>query len=400
MTPVIRKHFLKNILAGAVGVAVMGITLPGVAADANAFKDAIANGNLDLNFRYRVETVDQDNALEDATASTLKSRLSYTTQAYNNFQARIQVDDVHVIGDDNHNDTENGETDHSVVPDPQGTEVNEAWIAYTGLDNTTVKYGRQLVNLDNQRFIGGVAWRQNEQTHDALAIVNTSLPDTTIVYAYVINVNTITEANLDTDTNLLNINYKGLPFGTLSVYAYEIEVANDTYGVRLAGSPKVGDLQLHYELEYATQEEHHDFQTAYDADYTHMVLGATLGPLTAKLGQEVLGSDDGVAAFQTPLATKHKFNGWADQFLGTPADGLEDNYLTLAAQVLSAKVTVTYHDFEADEGSNDYGDELDIAIGKKLTDNADMLLKFADYSAEDGGKVDTQKLWLQFNLKF
>ena len=36
----------------------------------------------------------------------------------------------------------------------------------------------------------------------------------------------------------------------------------------------------------------------------------------------MLGSDGGVAAFQTPLATLHAFNGWADLFLTTPARGL------------------------------------------------------------------------------
>ena len=38
-------------------------------------------------------------------------------------------------------------------------------------------------------------------------------------------------------------------------------------------------------------------------------------------GYEELGSDGGVAAFQTPLATLHAFNGWADLFLTTPGDG-------------------------------------------------------------------------------
>ena len=43
-------------------------------------------------------------------------------------------------------------------------------------------------------------------------------------------------------------------------------------------------------------------------------------------GYEVLGADDGAAltSFQTPLATLHKFQGWADKFLTTPPNGIRE----------------------------------------------------------------------------
>src|SRR3546814_1461069 len=44
---------------------------------------------------------------------------------------------------------------------------------------------------------------------------------------------------------------------------------------------------------------------------------------------EVLGSDAGVFAFQTPLATLHKFQGWADLFLTTHSAGVRDLNFTL-----------------------------------------------------------------------
>ena len=63
-------------------------------------------------------------------------------------------------------------------------------------------------------------------------------------------------------------------------------------------------------------------------------------------GYELLGSDDGKVAFNTPLATKHKFNGWADKFLGTPKEGLEDVYLTAKGKVSGVnglQLTMTSH---------------------------------------------------------
>lgn len=394
------KKPLALAIAATLGAGFMAPTL--AADEAASLKDAIKGSNVDLNFRLRYEDVEQDNALDDASALTLKSRVTVTTKSYKNFHAQLEVDNVTELTNENHNDTQNGMGDHSVIADPEGTEVNQAWIAYTGIKDTVIKHGRQRVNLDNQRFIGSVGWRQNEQTHDATAIINTSLPDTTIVAAYVKGVHTITEADIDTDTTLLNINYSGLSFAKIALYNYDVEAdGTDTTGIRLTGAPEIGGLKVKYELEYADQENDNNNM---DADYTHISLATKLGPVGVKIGQEVLGSDDGNYGFTTTLATKHKFNGFADVFLATPDDGLEDNYLTLSGTcpLTGAKLSLTYHDFDADEGSMDYGDEINFAAAKKVSENVKVVLKYADYSKGDdaSGKVDTQKLWLQAQVNF
>lgn len=399
------KKPLALAIAATLGAGFMAPTL--AADEAASLQDAVKNSKVDLNFRLRYEEVDQDNALDDASALTLKSRVTVTTKPYNNFQAQLEIDNTTELADENHNDTQNGMTDHSVIADPEGTEVNQAWIAYTGLKDTVIKHGRQRVNLDNQRFIGGVGWRQNEQTYDATAIINTSLPDTTIVAAYVTGVHMINEADVDTHTTLLNVNYSGLSFAKVSLYNYDIEAdGTDTTGIRLTGEPEIAGTKVKYELEYADQDNDNNNM---DADYTHISLATKLGPVGVKIGQEVLGSDDGNYGFSTLLATKHKFNGWADVFLGTPADGLEDNYVTLSGKcpLTGANLSLTYHEYDADEGSADYGREINFAAAKKVSDNVKIVLKYADYSmgdsvAEGAAKatVDTQKLWLQAQINF
>ena len=110
--------------------------------------EALKKGEVKLHFRYRYENVDQDNGLEEADASTLRSRITYTTAAWSGWQAQVEVDDVSAIGyEDDHNSTSNNETDYSVVADPEGTELNQAWLAYTCWD-TTFKGGRQRILLD------------------------------------------------------------------------------------------------------------------------------------------------------------------------------------------------------------------------------------------------------------
>jgi hypothetical protein len=395
------------------------LTLSVLAAEeATTIQEAIKGGTVDLNLRMRYEEVDQNNARDDASALTLKTRLTYTTQSYKNFQGLIEVDNTSELVDENHCDLDSdnpndlcaaGADQHSVIADPEGSEVNQAWLAYTGLENTTIKHGRQRVNLDNQRFVGGVAWRQNEQTYDATAVINTSIPDTTIVAAYVKGVNDIFENDIDTDSTLLNVSYIGLSFAKVAVYNYDIETdGTDTTGIRLTGSPEIAGVKVNYELEYAKQNKEVVGSSDYDTKYTHVALGTAVGPVNVKIGQEVLGSDQSNFGFSTVLATKHKFNGFADTFLGTPGDGLQDEYLTLSGKcpLTGAKITVTYHDFDADNGSADYGDEIDIAITKKIK-GVNLLLKYADYDMGDTmaqgaakGTVDTQKLWLQAQVAF
>lgn len=398
------KTLVKTPLATLVALAALN---PAVSFAEGTVADAVKSGTVNLDLRYRYEEVEQDNALEDAEASTLKSRLTYTSGKYNNFQMQVEVDNVAEIGSDEYNSGTNGRANYSAVVDPTGTDLNQAWLAYTGLDNTTIKYGRQRIVLDNQRFVGGVAWRQNEQTYDALAVVNTSIDKTTVIYAFVDNVNDIKGNDLDTSAHVLNVKNTALPIGAVTAYAYLLDVttngaenaSTDTYGVRLAGDAKLGDdLKLLYTAEYATQSEGGDSALSYDADYLNLELGVAVAGVTAILGQEELTAEDGVG-FSTPLATKHKFNGWADMFLATPTTGLQDNYLSLSTTLGGVNLTAVYHDFEATEGSASYGDELDLSAAKKFGDNLTVLLKYASYDADEFA-VDTDKLWIQLQLTY
>ncbi len=104
-------------------------------------------------------------------------------------------------------------------------------------------------------------------------------------------------------------------------------------------------------------------------------------------------------AFVTPAATLHKFQGWADKFLATPAAGIDDKYITVSGKLRGASVALTYHRFEAESGSADYGSEWDLAVNKKLTDHLGLLLKFARYR-EDGLSTDTTKSWLMLTANF
>lgn len=376
-------------------------------AVADSLADALAGGKVDADIRFRYETVEQNNALQDATALSVRTRLGYTTGDYHGIGAAIQFENITADADE-YNSTLNGNAGFSTVADPEGTEVNQAYLTYKDIPDTTVKYGRQRIIYDNARFVGNVGWRQNEQTFSAFSLENKSLPDTTIKYAYVTDVRTITFGSVDSESHLLNLTYSGLGFGTITVYDYMIEYvtipvspnSNQTLGIRFAGSTDVGgDVKAHYALEFANQSDYADGSTLIDADYSLIEVGATFSGVTAKVGMETLGADK-YSGFETPYATKHAFNGWADQFLGTPTNGLEDTYVSVGGTAAGVKLLVVYHDFAADEGGADYGSEIDFLASKKFGDRYNAAIKMANFSSDNVGYVDTDKLWLLGGITF
>ncbi|WP_415902315.1 alginate export family protein [Neptuniibacter sp. QD29_5] len=378
--------------------AIAAISPPSAYA-AESIAEAFQNGETSVSFRLRYEDVEDDSAAEDANALTLKSRLTFKTDEFKSVSALVEVDDVTELDDVEYNDGVNGMGTKTKIVDPEGTEVNQAYLAFTGLSDTTVKVGRQRILLDNQRFVGGVGFRQNEQTYDSLSVKNSSLTDTDVFYAYINDVHGITGSDSKHKTHLFNVKYKGLPFGALTGYYYNFEEDKvdgydiDTYGVRFSGSQDAGNTKLLYTAEYATQDN-----GSTDPDYYLVEGGVAFSGVTTKLGQEVLGSDDGVA-FNTPLATKHKFQGWTDKFLATPADGIEDLYVSVGTKLVGVKLLAVYHDYEAEETGADLGSEWGFVAAKKFGKNYGLSLKYADYDAGDTG-TDKSKLWLTATANF
>jgi len=379
---------------------------------AASFSEAVASGDTGLELRYRFESVEQAGISNKAQASTLRTRLNYTSGQYGDFSAFIEFDDITAFGDIKYNDATGlatAQTSYPVVADPEGSEVNQANISYTGLIGTTVRLGRQRVIFDNARFIGNVGWRQNEQTYDALTVVSQPLSDTTVVYGYVSNVNRIfgeasPKGDIDTKTHLLNVAYTGFKAGKLVGYGYFLDLidspaaSNATIGARFKGATQLNDgVKALYTLEFATQSDYKQGASNIDADYSLLELGAEFGGVTVKASVETLGK--GGSAFSTPLATAHAFNGWADKFLTTPTEGLKDTYITVGGKVAGVKLLAVFHDYSAGQGGASYGDEINLLAVKKFGKHYKGLIKYASYSA-DSYATDTDKVWLMGQANF
>tara|TARA_R110002096_G_scaffold104771_6_gene230704 strand:+ start:414 stop:1655 length:1242 start_codon:yes stop_codon:yes gene_type:complete len=377
--------------------------------------DWLTGSTIKGDIRPRYEFGDQEGR-DSSHAGTLRARLGLLSgtfagvQAFAEYEGTVTADresyqaaSVHGLGQNK-----------TVIADPESHELNQLWLNFDGwIPKSTVKVGRQGINLDGQRYVGTVAWRQNMQTFDAVTINSKPMDELTMIYGYFNHVDRIFgsgdinlagQTDFEGDSHIINAAYTGLPFGKLTVFGYFFDLGNDagdansnqSFGASLAG-PLFSEV-LKYYAEYGYQTDAFDSPLDYGANYFHVNVSASAKPGTAVLGYEYLGTDNGVG-YKFPLATLHKFNGFADNFLATPAGGLQDAYVSLGTNLpFGFKGTLVYHKFLSASGGNDLGDEVDAVLVKKLSENLTLLSKYAYFFSDDS--PDIQRAVIQLDYKF
>ena len=383
------KTLNKSILATAISTLALSSAL---SVQAESFDSLLKDSSVDFNFRYRVESADAEGGAETALANTLKSRATFQSGSAYGFSVLVEGDNVLNVTED-FNSTENGNTSYEKIVDPETTQLNQAYMQYTGFDST-IKAGNQRIVLDNQRHVGGVAFRQDEATFDALSITNKSIDGTTIFAAFANNRNSITNTNTEEDIALLNVKYALTSDISASAFYYGIETPTgdklDTFGIRSMGAID----GISFEAELASQDNETNSTL-----YYHFNAGTKLGSVKATLGYEAFGSDNGEAAFATPLGTNHKFFGWSDTYLGgAGANGIQDIYASAVTKISGVKLVGQLHKFDAVEGNADLGTELGFVAATNFS-NYGASLKLAQLMDSDT-KGDVTKIWLTGTAKF
>lgn len=370
--------------------------------------DALKQSTVSAQFRYRLENVDEDKAIKNATASTLRSRLTLNTGSWLNSKALLEVDNISSIGGERYNSTVNGHGQYSVVADPTGTDINQAALIISPATGSQFTLGRQRINLNNQRFIGSVGWRQNEQTFDGVRYTQKVASNWQLDLATLHNANRVfgpkgSAADLHGRFNLATLNLQLLPAQQLSAFVYDLDF--DTQQARDSSTQGVdysGNLtalpKLKWQLALASQNDAHQAPVDVSHHYHRIDFSYNFGLFSGKVWQERLAGD-GNTAFQTPFATLHAFDGFADLFLTTPNQGVRDNALEISLPVKSSKVAVSWHQYDSDAGSNKLGSELNASLSWDPTPQLNLLLKLAQYNA-DSYATDTRKVWLMasYNL--
>lgn len=372
-------------------------------------------GQIKLDLLYRFEMSDvADNGRDTGYANTLRMRLGYLTPKFHGFQAYAEYEGNLAMQQDYFVPKGNwhGDPSREVIADPQQNELNRLWISYTAFD-TVIKGGRQRIKIDNDRFIGNVGWRQMEQTYDSVLVTNKSVDNLTLKAGFIGRVQNIFSVQDDIEMPFFNINYKVQDFASITAYGLwladyqtaQLGKSTQTLGLAVTGSPKINkDLKLHYRAEYSYQSGYAKNPNTFDLSRYHLMAGASFMGVTFKAAVEELGAN-GAQSFQTPLGTNHAFQGWADLFLNTPANGVRDVQAILSGKVIGTKLMFVYHNFESVTNSIDYGNEYDFLVTKKFGKHYSLLAKYAYYDGDKNNGLaafnkDVHKFWLQANVSF
>lgn len=408
------NKFVHTLLtACSVAALASGAAVTSAAAEEGA-SSSIIKPIVDARLRY--EHVDQDGFANNADAVTARVRAGLETRPYKGFSVLLEAELVEGFTED-YNSTTNGRTAFPVVADPDNVELNRAQITYTGIDGVKFVGGRQRIIFDDARFIGNVGWRQNEQTYDAALLQVTAVPDLTATYAYISAVQRIfgNESPIGkfdaANSHVINLGYTGIPGISVGAFGYLFDLdeapalSTQTYGVRASAKYDItDDIPIIAKGSYAIQSEYGDNPGNYDLDYYMASLGTKAYGFDASVTYEVL-EGDGTRGFGTPLATLHKFQGWADVFLVTPAGGIEDLYGRIGytsgevgpfAKIIAAAI---YHDFESENGGGNLGSEVDLLLKGVVSKKLSFTAKFADYNGPAGGPADRQKVSIQVDWK-
>jgi hypothetical protein len=408
------------IWAGRAGILAVAIGAAGAAGaqTTDSLTEAISKGTPILELRVRYEDVQQSGRANDGEATTLRTRVGWQTGKWHDLQALVEFEDVRDLGAEHYDSGINGKSAYGQIFDPEVTELNRLQLSWKPSDAFTAAIGRQRINLGDQRFIGSVGWRQDEQTFDALRM-DGKVGGLETTYIYIAHVNRIFAEAQDwgSDSHVLDASYtiaEPLKVGGF-VYALDFDqpdtpaVRNQsslTWGARASGRVKTGGVKLDYGLRWARQSDYGSSLLDYELDYGSADLTATFKQVSLRIGYERM-EGNGARGFSTPLATLHAFNGWSDAFVAngvkTTVDGLRDLNATLTwnpdwkwGEVSGFSFLLRHHEFEADRTGAGLGEEWDASASGQLTGKLSWLVKYAHYDGPGTFQApgDRQRVWL------
>lgn len=360
---------------------------------AGAFWDALEQGKISGETRYRFETYERAGApfTGDAFAPTLRLALGYETLSFHGVSAFAQGAAVIITGPADYSVPtlpSMNRPDRPAILEPKTLQLSQGYVKwkrdFEGRQ-VAITVGRQEIMLNDGRFLSTSAWRQIHESFDAARFDADLAPHTFFTYAFINRYYRVvghdaTDGKPPMHSHLLNLAWQkprrlnGSFYGLLLDYrsAAQFALSTETFGVRANGpfefNPRWSVL---YTAEFAKQRNFGTNPYYVNANYYLGELGPGWRGLGVKAGYALLGGHSLTNEVTTPLA--NPFNGWTELFGTTPnlgnSHGLEARYLT-ANDVMrflgGASATITYYDYHSDSDRIHYGSELDWAVAYKV----------------------------------
>jgi hypothetical protein len=388
-------------------------------AQEDSLMAALTRGDVIIDARLRYEHVTQASAPLPASAATARLRVGYETAAFRGVFAGIEGEITRELAG-KRSDGAIVLSGRPTIPDPDSETLNQLYAGWSmagddGMTSVRAVFGRQRLIYDNERWIGAGAFRQNDQTFDAVAIEGRPMPHMAVRYAYIDGVNRVLgnstpNGHWRSDSHAIGMTTDLVPYGLLTGYAYLIDLqsapqfSSATYGVRYDTMATGGEAMFGVEAEVARQTDYRHNTADFALTYALLRPSIHYQDTTLFAGVEFL-EGNGVNSVQTPLATLHRQNGWADVVDIIPAQGLRDVHVRYLQEfpdlgpIKTPRVDLRLHHFTSDSGAVTYGTEFDADLNVSMMGYATVGVRWARYEANSFAS-DTQKVWFYVETRF
>ena len=331
------------------------------------------------------------------TYTYLRTRFSANMRPKDNLSAFIQIQDSRVYG-----------SEPSTLGSTANVDLHQAYFSYAHGNRLQVTIGRMEINWGDQRLIGAVGWSNVGRSLDAITgglkfsdkasmtvlaakLEEASLPAAAATPALALNPSDKADQELIAARLILDLKdyFKTMPY-FISMRDHTVSNAADLLNLYTFGTYVFGQAaNWTYKAEVAYQ---YGDNSGFDIS-AYMLTGAVQYTWRESKWKPVLGvgidylsggtdplidpAKDKIKAFNTLLATNHKFYGAMDYFISIPAHthglGLQDLHagMTIApSSRIQLGLDVHHFSSAAKSGGKDaFGDEIDLSANYVLNEN-------------------------------
>ena len=378
--------------------------------------ESIARGRFTLELRPRYNRIEESNYPLTSEGGTLRAAAGWRTAPYRGLRFTVEAIHTDHIGHKSFNDDSAlfGSSPYPLLPDPRYSGVNQAHVEYSGLEGLRLRLGRQIVRVDNQRWVSDNDFRQIPQVFDGVSLVHTGIENTELSAQHYGRVRNTSGMTANLRLSILRAAWNPMAGHSVSAYGYFHDqaqngaftgFADNSYrvvGAKADGAFRGwGAIDVPYIVEYARQRPYAGGDSRIDANYWRAGAGLASTHWTVRFDQEVKGSNGGRYGLQMPLTDFYAFNGWTLHFFNTPRTGLRDRWLTLRCALGPATLYGETHRFRSDYGSIDLGRESDIGLTWLVNENLVARLQHARYDPGAGTPDPTiRKTWLTVSYTY
>jgi len=333
----------------------------------------------------------------------MRALAGYTTAPFHGLRGFVQAINASHPGYAHFNDdpAQFATSPYPLLPDPTYTGVNQAYLDYAGDDGLRARVGRQVVRLENSRWVSDNDFRQIPQVFDGALFAYEGLANTRLAASYFDHVRTTSGVRSRLRLVILDAAWNPTPAHSLSAYGvFHDQLNASSYrviGVKAEGTAwRFGNgLEVPYLADYAKQDSYAGGDSRIDARYWRLGAGIANRGFTLRADREVKGSNHGAYGVQMPLTDFYAYNGWTLNFFFTPAQGLRDDWLTGRWAVGPVTLYGEAHRFHSDFGSLDFGRETDVGVTWDVLEGLSARLQHARYDPGSGlAGPAIRKTWL------